>query len=132
MPEIGILEVLNLVGARKYFVLAAAILGGVATAAFSLVLPRMYTATAVIMPPQQTHSTAAALLGQLGTLAGVGGPDLSLKTPAELYIGILGIGPFPQPLPTASTSSAVTAQSVTATLSRSCWGAPASHRGKTR
>jgi hypothetical protein len=54
-----------------------------------MLTPR-YTATAVIMPPQQQQSTASALLGQLGPLAGLAAPGLGLKTPADLYIGMLG------------------------------------------
>ncbi len=50
----------------------------------------MYTATASIMPPQQQQSTASALLGQLGSIAASAGSNLGLKTPADLYIGILG------------------------------------------
>jgi tyrosine-protein kinase Etk/Wzc len=55
----------------------------------SLVLKPSFTATAVILPPQQ-QSSSAALLGQLGSLASLGGAgSLGLKTPADMYVGIL-------------------------------------------
>jgi tyrosine-protein kinase Etk/Wzc len=55
----------------------------------SLMRPR-YTGKAVIMPPQQ-ETSSSALLGQLGSLAALGGGagGLGLKSPADLYIGIL-------------------------------------------
>jgi len=61
-----------------------------------LVVPRRYTATAKIMPPQQTQSGAALLMNQLlgsstGSMAALaaGGSGLSLKNPNDIYIGIL-------------------------------------------
>jgi len=58
-------------------------------AAVSLLLPKAYTAVARILPPQQSQSTAAALLGGLGGLAGVVGGGLGLKSPADLYLSML-------------------------------------------
>lgn len=51
-----------------------------------------FEATAVIMPPQQQSSAINSLLGQLGSIAGLGvGSNMlsSLKSPADMYIGIL-------------------------------------------
>lgn len=57
----------------------------------SFVLKPTFTATATILPPQQSTSSAAALLGQgsLSGAAGLGGGMLGLKTPADMYVGIL-------------------------------------------
>jgi tyrosine-protein kinase Etk/Wzc len=58
----------------------------------SLLLKPVFTATAVIMPPQQEQSSANALMGQLGALGSLGGgaaSSLGLKNPADLYVGIL-------------------------------------------
>ena len=63
--------------------------GAVAGALVSLLLPKSYRATAVIMPPQQQQSTASALLGQLGSLAALGGRDIGLKSPSDLYSGLV-------------------------------------------
>jgi tyrosine-protein kinase Etk/Wzc len=57
----------------------------------SFVLKPTYTAEAVIIPPQQSTSTAA-LMGQVGALAGgaaLSGGMLGLKSPADMYVGIL-------------------------------------------
>lgn len=58
-------------------------------AAVSLVLPLRYTAVTRILPPQQSQSTAAAMLSQLGGLAGAATGALGLKNPTELYLGML-------------------------------------------
>ena len=50
----------------------------------------VYTATAVIMPPQQQSSAASAVIGQLGALGSLGAASsLGLKNPADMYVGIL-------------------------------------------
>ena len=56
----------------------------------SLLLKPTFTATAVIMPPQQAQSVAGALLGQLGSLGGLGAAsELGLKNPGDMYVGML-------------------------------------------
>jgi uncharacterized protein involved in exopolysaccharide biosynthesis len=65
---------------------AALLLGGLVA---WLIRPS-YTATAMILPPQQQQSVASAMAGELGSLAGLSGGGASLfKNPGELYVGIL-------------------------------------------
>src|SRR4051812_42576566 len=55
-----------------------------------LLLPKWFTATTKIMPPQQTQSNAVAILGQLGGLTGgVASQALGLKNPADIYVAML-------------------------------------------
>ena len=55
-----------------------------------LLLPKEYTAKALVMPPAQNQgSMSSMLLGQLGSIAGMGAKDLGLKNPSDMYIGIL-------------------------------------------
>jgi uncharacterized protein involved in exopolysaccharide biosynthesis len=89
-PGPGMLDLLLALVERKWSIVWVTLAGGLITALVVFLLPHMYTATASIMPPQQQQSTAAALLGQLGPLAAAAGGNLGLKTPADLYIGILG------------------------------------------
>ena len=60
-----------------------------AAIAFSLKLT--FTATATILPPQAPQSTASILMGQLGSLAGLGasGAGGLLKNPADIYVAML-------------------------------------------
>lgn len=59
----------------------------------SLLLPKSYTATARILPPQQSQSIASAMLSQLGglgSLLGAGvGKDLGIRNPNDMYVGML-------------------------------------------
>lgn len=95
LTESGAPESIDLVDlcwilARRKRLLGWALLGGLAAgAAVAFLLPDMYTATAVIMPPQQQQSILSALAGQLGQM-NLSAKDLGLKNPADLYVGILG------------------------------------------
>src|SRR5438270_501775 len=64
---------------------AAAVVGLI----IAFLVPNQYTAQTKIIPPQQPQSSATAVLGQLGALAGFASKDLGLKNPADLYVGIL-------------------------------------------
>jgi uncharacterized protein involved in exopolysaccharide biosynthesis len=83
----------RLVAARRRLVLAVVGLAAAASAMVALLLPNTYTATAVIMPPQQDQSGAGAILGQIvgGASGGAAGiaTALGLKNPNDLYVGIL-------------------------------------------
>ena len=65
--------------------LAAALLAVIV----AMLLPKMYTATTTVLPPQQNQSTATAMLGQLGAIAGLGSADLGLKNPDDLFVAML-------------------------------------------
>jgi tyrosine-protein kinase Etk/Wzc len=60
-----------------------------AAAAISIALPNVYRAGTKLLPPQQAQSSAAALLSQLGGVAGAAAGVAGLKSPNELYIGML-------------------------------------------
>ena len=72
---------------KKIFVYPVAF--GIAGLAISLVLPNAYKANTKILPPQQSQSTASAMLSQLGGLAGGAGAALGIKSPNDLYIAML-------------------------------------------
>lgn len=62
----------------------------------TFVVPKRYTATVRLLPPQSGASATAALVAAasarigLGSLGGAAGSALGLKNPSDLYIGILG------------------------------------------
>ena len=62
-------------------------------AAVAIILKPIFTATATILPPQQQQSSVGAMLGQLGSLAGLasgtGTAGGLLKNPADMYIGMI-------------------------------------------
>lgn len=67
--------------------LAIAALGAIV----ALLLPLRYTASVVILPPQQSGSSTAAMLAQLGNLGALSAISggLSLKNPNDLQVSLL-------------------------------------------
>lgn len=67
------------------YVLVAMIIG----ATLAVLIKPTFTASALIMPPQQGQSSLTSLLGQLGSLASLAGVGSQVKSPADMYIGVL-------------------------------------------
>ena len=66
------------------------LVAAIAALIVAFLLPKQYTAKALVMPPTQSQSSMSGmLLGQLGSIAGMGAKDLGLKNPTDLYVGIL-------------------------------------------
>lgn len=86
---IDLRALLNLLARHKKFLFAVTLAGGVVSVAIALLIPNMYTASALILPPVKPQSLSTALAGQLGGIAGALAPSLGLKDPAAMYIGIL-------------------------------------------
>jgi tyrosine-protein kinase Etk/Wzc len=92
--EVSLIEVLTQLAYRKRLiakVTGVAILIGVVLA---FALPVRYTATTKLMPPQQTQSASSLMMSQLtaaggGSLAALAGGSLGLKSPNDIYIGLL-------------------------------------------
>jgi uncharacterized protein involved in exopolysaccharide biosynthesis len=92
--ELSFIEVLTQLAYRKWLiakVTGAALLIGVVVA---FALPVRYTATTKLMPPQQTQSATSMMMSQLtasggGSLAALAGGGLGLKSPNDIYIGLL-------------------------------------------
>jgi tyrosine-protein kinase Etk/Wzc len=87
--EISLLDLLIVLAKYKKLILGLPFAAAVLTAGITLLMPNIYTATTRILPPQQQQSTAAAMLGQLGALAGAAGGSLGIKNPNDLYVGML-------------------------------------------
>jgi len=66
------------------FTISAMVVGAV----LSLVIKPTFTASALILPPEQSQSSSS-MIGQLGSLVSLAGGG-GLKTPADTYVGILG------------------------------------------
>ena len=87
--EVHLLDLAIIIGQHKMLVMGTPLLvGGLALGA-SLMMTPVFTSTAKIMPPQQQNSGMAAMLGSLGNVAGAAGGIAGLKTPSDLYVGLL-------------------------------------------
>ncbi|KXS33251.1 MAG: Lipopolysaccharide biosynthesis protein, partial [Candidatus Gallionella acididurans] len=87
--EIDLLDILIVVAKNKKMILRNTLVAALIAVAVSFLMPKLYTASTTIMPPQQGQSTTAAMLAQMGGLAGMAGTSLGIKNPADLYIGML-------------------------------------------
>lgn len=88
--SVDIVELLTVLAKHKKMIVGTALLFAALTAGISLAMPNIYTASTKILPPQQSQSSATAILGQLGALGGLAGNSIGLKNPADIYVGFLG------------------------------------------
>jgi uncharacterized protein involved in exopolysaccharide biosynthesis len=90
LPSGSLPAILRVAFKRKKLIGIAALVIAVVAAAVALLLPDRYTATTVIMAPQQGGSAGAAMIAQLGSLgamASAGG--MGIKNPNDLQIALL-------------------------------------------
>jgi len=87
--EISLLDLAIVLAKFKKLILGLPVLVGALTVGVTLLMTPIFTATTAILPPQQSQSTASALLGQLGGLAGIAGAAAGIKNPSDLYVGML-------------------------------------------
>jgi uncharacterized protein involved in exopolysaccharide biosynthesis len=93
-PEVlsnSLLFLLRLAVERGRTILATALVVLSLAIAIALCLPNRYTASAVILPPQQGPSAAAAMMAQLGSLGAMASAagGLSIKNPNDQQIALL-------------------------------------------
>src|SRR5713226_7909783 len=91
--EVSLLDLLIVLAKHKRLVLGVPFVVAIAAVIISLLMPNIYTGTTRILPPQQSASAASALLSQLGGavggLAGAAGGALGIRSPNDLYVGML-------------------------------------------
>ena len=87
--ELSLLDLLLVLARHKKKIIFIPLLAGVIAAAYAMQIPPTYTATIKLSVPSQSQpSAAAALLGQLGPLAGGLGTS-GAKNNTELFLTIL-------------------------------------------
>jgi uncharacterized protein involved in exopolysaccharide biosynthesis len=87
--EISLLDLAIVLAKHKKLVLGLPAITAVVTIVVVLLMPKIYTGTTKIIPPQQGQSAASAMLAQFGALAGVASGAAGLKNPNDLYVGML-------------------------------------------
>lgn len=90
--EISLIDLLTVLAFRKSIILRITGIFAVAAIVISLLLPKTYTASVTLLPPQQNSSMGSALAAQLGNLGGVAslaGGSLGLKNPNDMFVGML-------------------------------------------
>ncbi len=92
VDEISLIDILTVLAIRKNIILWVTGVVALASIVISLLLPRRYTASVVLLPPQQNSSLGTALatqVGSLGSMAALAGGTLGLKNPNEMFVGML-------------------------------------------
>lgn len=74
---------------HRKFILAGSLGAALLVLIVVVLIPNWYSATARIMPPQQSQSNAVAILGQLGALTGGASQALGLRNPSDVYVTML-------------------------------------------
>src|SRR5215472_18454795 len=74
---------------RKIFILKFVGLAAVLSSIVALLLPNFYAANTKLMPPQQSPSSANAVLNQLGPLGILAGSQLGMRNASDLYVDVL-------------------------------------------
>lgn len=88
--EVNVFDLLIILAKQKVLVLGLPMVAVLLATFISLLMPDIYTATARILPPQQSESMAPVVLSQVaGALGGLSGGLLGIKNPTELYVGML-------------------------------------------
>jgi uncharacterized protein involved in exopolysaccharide biosynthesis len=90
--EISLLDLLIALAERKRLILWVTAAFAILAIVISLLLPKRYTATVTLLPPQQNSSMGAALASQLGGMGGMAalaGGSLGLKNPNDMFVGML-------------------------------------------
>jgi uncharacterized protein involved in exopolysaccharide biosynthesis len=88
-------ELLRLLWERRRFLLRAAAIGLLVSTLIAFLIPKSYTSTAQLMPPDSQSSSGLAMMAAMagkaggGGLAGITGDLLGLKSSGALFIGVL-------------------------------------------
>lgn len=90
--EISLLDLAIVLAERKGTIVWTTAMFAAVSLLLALLLPKVYTATVVILPPQQNSSMATMLASQLTNLApmaSLAGGALGLKNPNDMYVSML-------------------------------------------
>ena len=86
---INLADYVQVLARRSRMILKLCLATAVITAVYSLLLPNIYSATALLLPAQEEKGLASALTSQLGGLANLAGTSVSGTTIADLYVSML-------------------------------------------
>lgn len=86
---INLVDLMIILAKRKKLIIGFPLVVAILSVAISLTLPNVYSASTKLLPPQQSQSGASALLSQLGGAAGLAAGMAGVKSPGDLYLGML-------------------------------------------
>ncbi len=90
--EVSVLDLLIILAERKRMVFLITVAFALLAVAVSFILPKRYTATVLLLPPQQGSPVGMALASELGSMGGLGSIAGGGSGLSALAGGALGIG----------------------------------------
>ena len=84
-----VLELLLVLAREKKLILQVTFGAAILATIIVFLVPKMYTATATILPPQQNQSILSTLVGQVAGGNNVDLRDLGLKNPSDVFVAML-------------------------------------------
>ncbi len=87
--DLGLMDVLIILAKRKKWFFILPVLFAFIGVVISFSMTSFYKANTKILPPQQSQSSAAAMLNQLGGFSGMAGSALGVKNANDIYVGML-------------------------------------------
>ncbi len=87
--HIDSLEILLVLAREKKLILQVTLGAAILAVIIVLLVPKTYTATATILPPQQNQSVLSSMLGQLAGTQTLDLRDLGLKNPSDVFVAML-------------------------------------------
>ncbi len=87
---INILDYLEVIVKHKRMIIRTTLAAFAISIVYSLMLPKIYSSTAMIIPPQQEQGIMGMMMGQMGGgMASLAGDLLGKGSPADMYVSIL-------------------------------------------
>lgn len=87
---IHMLDYIEVILKRKTLIFNTSCVAFLLALVISLIIPKSYSSTALIIPPQQDSSgMMSAFIGSMGNLGGVAGDLLGKASPADMYVSML-------------------------------------------
>lgn len=86
---INLLDYIEVIAKRWRMIVKVTVVAFVLSIVISLLMPNIYSSTAMILPPQQDSGMMGMMSALTGGMASLAGDLLGKGTPADLYVGIL-------------------------------------------
>lgn len=87
--EFSLLELLIVLAKHKKLIIGLPSVISLIAAVYVVLATPIYTATAKILPPQQSQSSSAAMLQQMGGLASLASNVVGFRNPNDVYVAML-------------------------------------------
>ena len=87
--DVSFLDILTVIGQYKGMIFSLTCIFALVAVVVSLVMTPVFTAKALVMPPQQQQSTASSALAGLSSVAGLASGALGLKSQDDMFISFM-------------------------------------------